>query len=264
MKTTINQGTLDDIEFPKVLYKYRSWNNKNNKRSIINKEVFMASPNQFDDKLDCKIPIRYDLMNKEEAKKFYTRLYDSPELNWTRKQKREELRKSLKQRHYLDSKFNENYQKEYFKKFFKRIGILSLTPENCLEKMWEKYADKQKGFCIGYNSRTLFEFLGGGGKVEYTKELPILMPEPIMSSHVIERKQVYSKEQKWEFEKEYRTQKFWGKPATKCDRQISLPKEAFNCVILGKEMNKSDRIEIIDFIKNKIGNIDIKEQKNVC
>jgi len=29
-------------------------------------------------------------------------------------------------------------------------------------------------------------------------------------------------------------------------------------------MNEYDRIEIIDSIKNNIGNIDIKEQKNVC
>ena len=48
------------------------------------------------------------------------------------------------------------------------------------------------------------------------------------------------------------------------DRQISLPKKAFNCIILGKNMNESDRKEIIDSIKSNIGNIEIIEHKNVC
>ncbi len=130
--------------------------------------------------------------------------------------------------------------------------------------MWEKYADNHTGFCLGYNSRILFDFLGGGEKVEYPNELPILLPDPIMSREEIRWKQVYFKEKKWGLEKEYRTQKFWPEPATISDRQISLPKEAFNCVILGKNMSKSDRTEIINYIKNEIGNIDIKEQKNVC
>jgi len=254
---------LDDIEFPKVLYKYRSWNNIYNKRFITEREVFMASPNQFEDKFDCKSPVRYDLMNHKKAKTVYTRISNLDE-NLSRQQKRNRVRELLNKKDYLKPEFNDNYQKIYFKGYFERLGILSLTAENCLDSMWEKYADNHSGFCVGYNSRILFNFLGGGGKVAYPHQLPILLPYPIMSREEIRWKQVYFKEKKWEFEKEYRTQKFWEYPATISDRQITLPKEAFNCVILGKNMNEYDRIEIIDSIKNNIGNIDIKEQKNVC
>ncbi|WCO00582.1 DUF2971 domain-containing protein [Psychroserpens ponticola] len=263
MKQEIIFKTLDHIEFPEILFKYRDWNNKFNKRFIIEREVFMASPNQFEDKLDCKSPVRYDLMSAEQAKSVYTRISNLDE-NLSRQQKRKRVRELLDKKDYLNPEFNENYQKKYFKGYFERLGILSLTAENCLDSMWEKYANNHSGFCVGYNSRILFNFLGGGGKVEYPNELPILLPDPIMSREEMRWKQVYYKEKKWEFEKEYRTQKFWEHPATMSDRQIPLPKEAFNCIILGKNMNESDRTEIINSIRNNIGDIEIKEHKSVC
>lgn len=263
MKTTINQGTLDDIEFPKVLYKYRSWNNEYNKRFITKREVFMASPNQFEDKLDCKSPVRYDLMTAEQAKKVYTRISNYDE-KLSRQQKRKIVRELLNTKDYLKPEMNEKYQKIYFSAHFERLGVLSLTAENCLESMWNKYADKGKGFCIGYNSRILFKYLGGGAKVEYVDELPTILPDPIMSREEIRWKQVYFKEKKWDFEKEYRTQKFWENPATISDRQIILPKEAFNCVILGNNMRSHEKSEITQAIENEIGKIKIIEQKNVC
>ncbi|WP_435261890.1 DUF2971 domain-containing protein [Tenacibaculum sp. nBUS_03] len=264
MKKKINQGTLDDIEFPDVLYKYRSWKDTYNKRFITEREVFMASPNQFEDEIDCKIPVRYDLMTEHQAQKFYTRLSILAEPNLIRQQRRQKVREIVKQKDYLNSESNEKYQKKYFDEYFERLGVLSLTAENCLDKMWDKYADKHQGFCVGYNTRILFDYLGGGGKVEYVEEIPILLPDPIMDRDEIRWKQVYFKEQKWEFEKEYRTQKFWFDKANISDRQIHLPKEAFNCIILGKDISDSDRKEITESVRLYIGDIEIKDHKNIC
>ncbi|GAA4160816.1 hypothetical protein GCM10022217_25480 [Chryseobacterium ginsenosidimutans] len=41
MKPQLNFGTLDDIEFPEILYKYRDWENPYNRRFIENKEVYL-------------------------------------------------------------------------------------------------------------------------------------------------------------------------------------------------------------------------------
>ncbi|MBV7270561.1 DUF2971 domain-containing protein, partial [Winogradskyella luteola] len=263
MKQQTEIKTLDDIEFPEVLYKYRSWNNEFNKRFITKREVFMASPDMFEDRLDCKIPVRYDLMTPEQAKQVYTRI-SKLDNTLSRQQKRKRVRQLLDRKEYLDPEFNANYQKIYFSGYFERLGVLSLTAENCLESMWNKYADNGKGFCVGYNSRILFEYLGGGGKVEYVNELPTILPDPIMSREEIRWKQVYFKEKKWEFEKEYRTQKFWEIPATISDRQIILPRDAFNCVILGNNMSSDEKNDITQAIENEIGKIKIIEQKNVC
>jgi hypothetical protein len=264
MEITINHGTLDDIEFPTILYKYRDWSNDWNKKFIIEREVYMASPNQFEDKLDCKIPISYEMMNENQAEKFYDRLSRLAQPNLSRQQRRREIRNRIKAKEYKNEVKNQQYQKFYFDQYFQRIGILSLTAEPCLDEMWKKYANDQKGFCVGYNSRILFEHLGGGAKVEYFDEMPILLPDPIMNREEIRFKQVYFKERKWEFEQEYRTQKFWFDGATANDRNIKIPKEAFNSVILGKNMTQKDKLEITKAIKENIGIIKIIEHKNVC
>lgn len=264
MKPNINIGTLDDIEFPEILYKYRDWDNINNRRFILNREVYLSSPDQFEDKLDCKIPIRYDLMNEKQAYAFYERLQEQSGTVLNRQEKRKKIKNFVKAKEYKSKKINVENEKTYFEEFFKRIGILCLTAENKLEEMWVKYANNHSGFCIGYNSRILFESLGGGGKVEYVDTLPIIMPDPIMDRDTQRYKQVYNKLKEWEFEKEYRTQKFWFNGASRSDRQIEIPKEAFHSIILGKNITDLNRHAIIDAVKTNIGDhIQIIEYKNI-
>ncbi len=73
--------------------------------------------------------------------------------------------------------------------------------------------------------------MGGGGEVQYYDELPQIHPlDEDKLKHV---KQVYSKEKKWEFEIEYRTHKFWPHPATKEQRLIKVPVDAYAEIIFG-------------------------------
>ena len=104
IKPQINIGTLDDIEFPDILYKYRTWDNPNNRRSIINREVYLASPKDFQDKFDCKIPIRYDLMNEKEAYLFYERLQKNSKNNLNRKKREKNSESILKRKSILTKK----------------------------------------------------------------------------------------------------------------------------------------------------------------
>ncbi len=170
--------SLDDIEYTEILFKYRYWENDYHKRFITKREIYMASPSEFADKLDCKIPIRYDLMDmdKKQAELFYKRLANEVEPNLSRQLKRKKIRELLKLEAYKDKEKNSDFQRHYLEQLFQRLGILSLTEEKCLDIMWEKYANNHKGFCIGYNSKILFRYLGGGGKVQYYDEIPILLP----------------------------------------------------------------------------------------
>ncbi len=88
MKPQVSISTLDDIEFPDILYKYRDWDNVNNRRFILNREVYLSSPEKFEDQFDCKIPIRYDLMTEEHAYAFYERLQDLSGIFLNRAEKR--------------------------------------------------------------------------------------------------------------------------------------------------------------------------------
>jgi hypothetical protein len=106
--------TLEDIEFSKILHKYRDWNKEYYKRFIVEREVFMVSPNQFEDKLDCKSPVRNDLIIAEQAKVVYTRISNYDEKLSTQ-QKRKRVRELLNKKDYLNPVMNDNYQKIYFR-----------------------------------------------------------------------------------------------------------------------------------------------------
>lgn len=257
--TSLYHGTLDDGEFPAVVYKYRDWNYNYHDRYIKNREVYLAAPSSFEDKVDCKIPVRYDLLNEKQTMVFAMRLSKMTNPHFTRQQHRNDIREWAKQKLLKNQAYLDDYQKIYNEQHDLRLGVLSLTAEPFLDAMWEKYANSAKGFCIGYNSRIMFEHLGGGGAVSYFEQLPILLPEPIMSWHQIRTSQIFSKEIKWNFEKEYRTHMFWESPAKITDRQIKLPREAFNEIILGKNISTKHKLEIEAAVKDNIGDIPVIE-----
>ena len=260
MKVIINEGSLNDIKIPEIVYKYRDWDNKWNKKFITEREVYMASPEKFEDEFDCKIPVSYEKMSEAQAENFYDDLISRSRPDLQRSQRRCEVRGLVKAKQYKDLVKMEEYKKTYFDQYFKRIGVLSLTAEPCLDDMWKRYANNHSGFCVGYNSKILFKYLGGGGSVEYFDKLPTIFPRPIMTLEEIQIKQVYSKERKWEFEKEYRTHMFWPNGVTDNNRNIKIPNEAFHSVILGKNMTDLNKTEIITAIRKSIGNIDIIDQ----
>jgi hypothetical protein len=266
MSTILNkyQGTLDDGEFPTIVYKYRNWLTPFHNRFINEREVFMASPQSFEDSLDCKLRVRYDLLTEKQIMSWAMRLSQIKNPEYNRNQHRTESRAWMKEKRFKDKKIITDYHEYYDVEHNKRRGVLSLTAEPCLNDMWDKYANNSEGFCIGYNSRIMFEYLGGGGKVTYYDELPVILPEPIMEHLEIHALQIFSKEKKWEFEKEYRTHKFWENPADISKRQIKLPKEAFNKIILGKNISFKNRQEIINAVKENIGEIPIIEQLAFC
>lgn len=142
-------------------------------------------------------------------------------------------------------------------------GVLSLTANPCIDKMWKEYANNDEGFCIGYNSKIMFNHLGGGCKVEYDT-LPIILLEPIMHFNQARYYNLYYKEPKWEYEEEYRTNMFWENPANKEKRQIPLPIAAFKEIILGSNISEKNRREIIDSVRENIGDIPIIERKIKC
>ncbi|HSH65582.1 MAG TPA: hypothetical protein VLB84_07250, partial [Bacteroidia bacterium] len=52
-----------------------------------------------------------------------------------------------------------------------------------------------------------------------------------------------------DFEKEYRTHKFWPQPAGEEDRTIVVSKDSFKEIIFGALMNENEQNEIIEICK---------------
>lgn len=262
MNKKINIKSIEELDaIPQILYKYRSWDNIYHKTILTEKHVYFAAPTSFEDSFDCKNPVRYDLLTDEEIFQKYISDSQSRNLNYSRD---EHIKWAKK--HFAKSPIRfpaklKNMQEEMFKKYDERIGILSLTADPKNIKMWKKYSNQHKGFCIGFNTKSLFKSLGGGGKVVYVKDLPEIHP-----FHTYEEKhylQVYKKLERWKFEKEYRTHIFSASPMTSEDRIVKIPADSYNCIVLGAKMPKKQREEFLKLVPKELEHIRILESKIV-
>ena len=143
--------------------------------------------------------------------------------------------------------------------FNNRFGVLSMTANSANDEMWKKYANDHKGFCVGYNTNTLFKYVGGGGPVQYADELPTIdfAKDNYEIKHV---KNIFYKEKKWAFEDEYRLHSMWPQPPTVEQRNIKLTDECIVEIILGKSMSKESKDEIKKIAKEKYPNAKIIER----
>ena len=240
---------LDAPEYPDIIYKYRIWNDDFQKTILSERKVFLAPPTSFEDKKDCKLFVRYDLMTNLDIYKKYKELSKIDNPQWTKEQHKRHALKWTTNSPLKDKKNIKIQQEEHFREFNERFGVLSLTANKSNLAMWDKYSNDGTGFCVGFESKILFDNLGGGGEVKYYSKLPDIYHD---DKFIIEHsKQVFSKEEKWSFEKEYRTHKFHEKPIILSDRQIVVPMDAFREVIFGWNTTEQDKNEIIQACKSQ-------------
>lgn len=254
-------ATLEEMqeELPEILYKYRTWSDSNHKKVITEKQLFYSPPSWFEDPLDCKLTVLYDLLSSQEKIKWIEHKLKEDEPGKFRQYYRNKARETYKTSPLRDKNAIKKMQEETFKEYDERTGILSLTENPSSAEMWNKYSDNSKGFCVGFNPLVLFEVLGGGGIVHYVSELPVVKPEPIHSHKEQMVYQIFYKEDKWEFENEYRTHTFRPTPMNLNDRIINVPASAFNCIILGKNMSEEDKSDLKSCIPEDLKNIQIIE-----
>jgi hypothetical protein len=224
-------GINEAPEFPESIYKYRKWNDNYQKTIITEKTIFMAKPTSFEDKKDCKLLKRYDLMTNQNIFDKYVDLSKNDNPNGNRQQHRQHAKKMTKNSPMKNMEYAKRAQEQDFLEFDKRFGVLSLTANPVNLKMWNKYSDDGKGFCVGFHPKVMFPFLGGGGKVIYYNELPDILYND--DFHVEHFKQVFSKEDIWDFEDEYRTHKFYENPPTDIERCVVLPVKAYKEIFFG-------------------------------
>lgn len=252
---------FDELEFPETIYKYRTWNDPFHKKILTEQEIYFSNPKSFEDKEDCKIPTRFDLLTDDEIfQKYYSEAYRFHPLRpatwhfefatwWTNSSPIKDL-----------ERFNE-LQIHGFDEFNKRIGILSLTANPNSLAMWDKYSNNRKGICVGFDPKIMFKYLGGGGQVQYFDELPIIWPTPKHSFEDQIYLQTFSKLRKWEFEQEYRTQVFSYNGLTNDQRKVKLPIEAFKTILLGSEMTDKDEDEIRKIANQNFGHVKVRKIK---
>lgn len=252
----ISRTTIDGIEdIPDIVYKYRDWGNELHKTIITERKVYFAAPTSFEDPLDCKIEVDYESMTDKEIHDFYVMISEREHPYWDGKTRRTWVRKQIRKKLLRDLKRLKGLKDFFFEEYNSRIGVLSLTINPNREEMWKKYANDGKGFVVGFNPRIMFDQFSSGAKVQYYDELPQIYPFPKHSYEQQYYCQVFSKLRKWEFEEEYRTLIFdWEKLV---ERVKVLPPEAYNCIILGKNMSKEWQENLLNLIPEELQHVKI-------
>ena len=250
---------MEQEEMPKVVYKYRRWDNAFHKRILNNNEVYFSSPCEFEDKLDCNPPVKYPhgqelfmyilqySMTHNHNKNYVWHIWYASNVY---KSSPMSLPFELKK-----------VEKENEDEFNKRFGVLSLATQCTIDAMWNKYSDMHKGFCVGFDTNKLFSSINGGcGPVMYVESLPIIdYAKDSLDEKII--KTVFYKEKKWEFEHEYRFHTMW-QDVERIERNCKLLRNTIVEVILGRNMSLNFRKEIIDLVKQKYPQVRIIEDQS--
>jgi hypothetical protein len=222
-------------------------------------QVYMSRPADFEDKMDCKNHIRYDLLTDEQIWQRYYDLASEEHPGCTRDfavgfANRWFERSNLRDKNYIKEQLERD-----FLEYDDRAGILILTTNPRRVEMWEKYAEHHTGFCVGFYPPEMFHYVGGGGIVHYEKELPVIMPHPWTDRNEQHLLQVFYKEEKWGFEEEYRTQTFDYYPLPMERRVRTLTPESYSEIIFGAKMLDDHKKKIIEAAKANKLNVAFKQ-----
>jgi hypothetical protein len=253
----VDSVSFNELEFPETVYKYRNFENPLHLEIINNRQVYMTPPEDFDDPFDCKNFVCYDKLSNVQLLQWYFHhtALKIPYLKIVaRTAKASEMYRNsmLKNPLYIKKLHDDEW-----KKFNDRFGILSLTADQKNGKMWKLYSNGHTGFCVGLEPKVAFNSFGGGGKVTYEEQLPIILPYPFNSHDEQWEKQIFFKLEQYRFEDEYRIQKIYFTPPTKDDRRITLPREAFSQIILGAEISEPNKKTIIELAQKELPHINI-------
>lgn len=248
-------------DYPKIIYKYRNWTEEYHKDILLKNNLFMASPEYFNDPFDCRIPINYRLLDTAEKIEKYAIEF----VNRNRQflvSKRVNLKDEI-ERIKIDytnniEQIQTNYENILFAGQNKHYGVLSLSKRWDSILMWSHYAENHRGFCVGFWEEKLRESgkFGSGGPVNYDPTNVYPNIDPLAKDHgnrMIDKfKETHTKAFDWRYEEEYRINKlFYPNEPTIQDRTINISDDFFSDITIGLMTPVEHRNEIIKLARKK-------------
>jgi len=212
------------MEYPQIkhLYKYCTYN-ANSLSILINKRIWIAKPDSLNDPLDCKIKFALPGINSDAFSRYLNRI------DWA---------SGNRQNDY--ETFLEGLQK-FIEKDINNFGVFCMSQINNDILMWSHYANKHKGFCIGFvrESDNLLGDISKTQPVEYECNYPEVNPLDGDGNYdySIFNKMLFTKAKNWEYEKEWRLVYDEG------DKEEPLPVD-ISSIIFGLRMSDSHKATI--------------------
>jgi hypothetical protein len=247
------------MRYPPILYKYRAFNDYS-LRLLSENEVFFSAPNRLNDPRDCRLPLLYE---KGTLKQIYNKNLENLKYvdhHLTRKERKKEAERMAK---IVYANRDDPVRKEEFRKSIadntnKTVGILSLSAVNNNPLMWSHYSDSQSGFCVGFDTQKLLQFIDKVAwqeifvlfdNVAYYNELPQINPYKMNDEEVF-RAMVFSKSSHWAHEEEYRLM-----CADRPDFALALDSNIISRVLLGPNCSQENEQKVIEILKSRGDNV---------
>jgi len=241
-----------------ILYKYRDWDKECHKRIITERELYFASPAEFNDPFDSALPLVYRKEDQTQENMFQ-KMYTLAKWKYPKKTDTEihELCFSEQQKRLWEDPHHQERSHELLREQNRRnVGIVSLSAVNNNYLMWSHYAQSHRGFCVGFDSVVLEN--ATSEKIEpaiYQDSFPeySLLNEEVDS---FIRKSVMVKWTVWKEECEFRLCEVGTTKKT-----VQLPSEAYREIIFGCMMDAKVKLHLVDFIRNNLFSTKVYEMQ---
>lgn len=249
------------LNYPTILYKYRSWSKLIERNPILNSTLFLSSPLAFNDPFDCRVYPNYKLLDTPEKIERYAREYlslNSNEFAERSLNASDEIERiiatlsdpeRLRKFQIRSDEIHSNSQNKYY-------GVLSMSARHDSSAMWAHYAENHKGYCIGYFEERMRKsgIFGAGGPVVYKNDFPEILPYAI-NSDAFDRSyfdETHTKNTDWSYEEEYRfTKLFYPSVPSDEDRIVNIPNDFIAEVLIGMKADSETQTTIIDIAQRK-------------
>jgi hypothetical protein len=242
-------------DLPKTIYKYRSWNSEFGKRVLTDFELYLASPGEFNDPFDAKVPYNFQNLSNEELDKVIGKFAaHSPKHRRLNQVSPRTSRRIIKKLYTSDPNWLQSLSNKIdFEAVDKLIGVVSMSANWDNQLMWAHYSDNHKGYCIGFNEIAIknsgkFKY---GGLIQYAESSDFPKISPLDQSDKAFYEKTFTKSIDWKYEQEYRLLKIFQPPngPTHQQRIIKIDPDSIVEVIVGMKMPEKDRSSIMEICK---------------
>ncbi len=243
----MDEDNFDSIVLPSILYKFRSIS-KYTEDIIVQKKVYFASPDSFNDPFDCKTPISFEASIPEMK------------AQWVKVARKFEPKTKISQlKHRANLMFRDpvlvkktkDFLYQSHSKHVTNFGVFCLSERCDSILMWSHYADCHKGICIGFDT-TYFK-QPHIQKVEYSDKYPKLNYYK-SSPEEMDRGILFSKSEEWAYEREWRI----VVPEIE-NRVVNLSSDSISSIIFGCNCSKDTVSSYAKILKEKWPQVTIQK-----
>lgn len=252
------ETTFDKIDLPTRLYKYRSWKNPKHKLLLTDSQIYFASPFDCEEQHECNLPTDYDSITEKMIYDFsYKNAHERGHI--LEKDRHEFAKNMIKNSPFYDKTHRVQIEEEFRKDLNKKLSIFCACEQKDNSNLWSSFAAGHKGFCVGLNTKKMFnnkEIFGAGGKVEY---YPIDSPPKVRALSLTSEERlenmmqiIFSLPDIYKNENEYRLTKM-----NLQNKPVKIYDEAIEEIILGDQMSIKEKEEIIKISKDRLPNVEL-------